>query len=186
MPRHRQSAGSAMYRAHHVSRDAWWFDSGRSGRFNLASPLGTCYAATKVETAVREKVRDEVIESGIISRALAESFAVSTVAAPVDHKCASVSSAGAVRHGLVRGLVTMEDYTVPQQWAETLHADTFDGIYYASAYTTGGPTALALFGDQGAPGQRYTAARHLDGVDACEAAGLTVAAPPVFTSLTTI
>jgi len=186
MPRHHARATSTMYRAHHVSRGAWWFDSSRSGRFNLRAPLGTCYAATKMETAVREKVRDEVAESGVVSRALAESFVVSILDAPVDFTCASVSSAGAVRHGLVRELVTMDDYAVPQEWAEVLHANMFDGIYYASAYTTGGPTALALFGDRGAPGSGFAAERHRTGADACAAAGLTVAGPPAVRSLTII
>lgn len=186
MPRHTVTAETQMYRAHNTARDAWWFDSSRNGRFNLPAPAGTCYTATKVETAVREKVRDAVSESNVISRVLADSFRVSTMAAPIDYKCAAVSADRAVRFGIVRELVTMEDYTIPQEWAETIRTNSFEGIYYASAYTTGGPTALALFGTAGAPGPRFTETHHLSGADACEASGMIVAGPPTLKSLTII
>ena len=186
LPKHQVSAGKELYRAHSVSRDAWWFDNSPYGRFNLSDPRGTCYAATKAETAVREKVRDEVSTSGVVSRAFASSFTVSLISAPVHYKCASVSAAHAVDFGIVRELVTMDDYSIPQQWAEALEANTFEGIYYASAYTTGGPTALALFGNKGAPGPRFMAAQHMAGPDACEAAGMVVAGPPALKSLTII
>ncbi len=186
MPRHTVSAETQMYRAHNTARGAWWFDSSRNGRFNLPAPSGTCYAATKVETAVREKVRDAVSESNVVSRALADSFQVSTMAAPVDYKCAAVSSERAVRFGIVRELVTMENYAIPQQWAETIQANSFEGIYYASAYTTGSATALALFGSAGSPGPRFTEARHMTGPEACEASGIVVAGPPTLKSLTVI
>ncbi|MFF1632538.1 RES family NAD+ phosphorylase [Leifsonia sp. NPDC058248] len=180
------AAETELYRAHSISREAWWFDNSAYGRFNLPSPRGTCYAASRAETAVREKVRDEVSSSGVVSRALAETFIVSIVRAPIDYKCAAVSSTGAARFNVVRALVTMDDYDVPQEWAETFEAHTFDGVYYGSAYTTGGPSALALFGDEGDPGPLFTATQHMTGPQACKAAGMTVAGPPSFGALTVI
>ncbi len=76
---------------------------------------------------MREKLRDAVSASNVISRALAESIQVSTMAVPVDYECAAVSSERAVRLGIVRELVTMEDYANPQQWAETIQANSFEG-----------------------------------------------------------
>ncbi|WP_210481101.1 RES family NAD+ phosphorylase [Naasia sp. SYSU D00948] len=175
-----------MYRAHSVTRSAWWFDNGPSGRFNLSGPRGTCYTATKVETAVREKVRDEISSSGVVSKAFAESFAVSVITAPVRYKCAAVSSARAVAFNVVRALVTMDDYSVPQAWAKSFETNQFEGVYYGSAYTTGAASALALFGDAGAAGAGFTAALHMEGPDACAAAGMVVAGPPSLTALTLI
>lgn len=185
-PKKNIPAETKMYRAHTTARGAWWFDNSPFGRFNLASPRGTCYTANRVETAVREKVRDEVSSSGVVTRALAESFIVSAVTAPAGYKCAAVSSTGAARFNVVRALVTMEDYDVPQEWAETFEANTFEGIYYGSAYTNGGPSAFALFGNEGDPGPRFTAAQHMTGPEACKAAGMIVAGPPPFRALTIV
>ena len=175
-----------MYRAHHVERKAWWYDNGRLGRFNLSGSLGTCYTATDVETAVREKVRDEVIASGVVSRAFADTFRVSAVTAPLQHKCASVSSKRAARYNVVRALVTMDDYAIPQLWAAQLNDASFEGVYYGSAYTTGAPSAFALFGSAGGRDSSFTAVPHLEGPAACEAAGMTVVGPPPLTVLTLI
>lgn len=179
-------AETEMFRAHRAGRGAWWFDSSLYGRFNLSNPRGTCYTASRVETAVREKVREEVGSTGIVSRTLAEKFVVSTVTAPIDFKLAAVSSSRAARYDIVRALVTMDDYDIPQAWAEEFAANGFQGVYYGSAYTTGAATALALFGTAGDPGPRFTAAGHLTGPEACVAAGMTVAGPPTFGSLTII
>jgi hypothetical protein len=175
-------------RAHGVARSAWWFDSGPHGRFNLSAPRGTCYAATELETAVRERVRDEVSATGVVSRALADSFAVSTIAAPDAVRCAAVSAKRAVDHGVVRELVTTDDYETTREWATAFDANGFDGVFYGSAYTTGAPSAVALFGDAGEPatGSGFAAAGSASGADACRAAGLTVAGPPAIRALTII
>jgi hypothetical protein len=46
---------------------------------------GICCTATRVETAVREKVGDAVCATGFVSRAFADSFGVSAVSAPHEH-----------------------------------------------------------------------------------------------------
>jgi hypothetical protein len=133
-----------------------------------------------VDTAVRERVRDEVFSTGVVSRAFAESFVVSTVSAPLPLRCAAVSSTPAARYLVVREMVTMSDYSVPQAWAETFDDAGFDGIFYGSAYTTGDASAYALFGDAGAPpaSAGFTEAIHLTGLDACITAGMRVEGPP--------
>lgn len=178
--------GVEMFRAHSTKRDAWWFDDGPLGRFTLARPRGTCCTASRVETAVREKVRDEVSTLGYVSRAFAESFQVSAVSAPRAYRCAAVSSSRAERFSVVRALVTTDDYVLTQSWAAVFASTGFEGISYGSAYTTGRPSAFALFGDAGAAGPGFTARRHLSGVDACTAAGMTVVGPPRLGALTVI
>ena len=169
-----------MYRAHSTANSAWYFASTPFGRFNLSSPRGTCYSATDVESAVREKLRDEIMGARVVTRTQAEGFQVSTITASHPYRCAAVSTRDAVRHGIVRELCTMEDYGIPQQWAEALAAAGFDGIFYGSAYTTGDATAYALFGPEGAPepAAGYDATLYLTGPEACAAIGIRVEDPP--------
>jgi hypothetical protein len=187
-PEHILPADEPMYRAHATNRGAWWYDNGPGGRFNLHGARGTCCTATSIDTAVREKVRDAASADQVVDRSYAESFTVSVVTAPLPHRCAAVSSTPAAGFGIVRELVTMEDYSVPQAWAEAFDARGFDGVFYGSAYTTGDASAYALFAPAGAPpvGTTYTAAFHLSGPDACAAAGMKVSGPPPSRSLSLI
>lgn len=175
------AAGVPMYRSHGTAHGAWYYDNGASGRFNLHGARGTCCTALSVDTAVREKVRGRVSRKGVVSRAVADSFVVSIVSAPTEHRCATVNDVDAAKHGIVRELTTMSDYSIPQAWAQAFEDAGFDGVLYGSAFTTGGPDAYALFGDAGEPSAHagYTATRHLSGEDACRALGWTVANTPV-------
>lgn len=176
---------SKIFRAHSPHRSAWWFDNGAHGRFNLHGERGTCYAATRVRTAVREKLRDQISASGVVSRTLADSFVVSVITTPSDRRCAAVSSARAVDYGIVRELVTRADYGIPQQWAQAFDANGFDGVFYGSAYTTRAASAIALFGAAGsAPG--YAERHHMSGAEACQVSGITVVGPPPADALTII
>lgn len=185
-PERRVHASSTIFRAHAPGRSAWWFDSSEYGRFNLRDDRGTCYAATKVDTAVREKLRDQVTASGVVSRKLADSFVVSVITVRSKYRCAAVSVARAVDFGIVRELVTRADYAIPQEWARTFDASGFDGIFYGSAYTTGAATAIALFGNAGRADDRYAERRHMSGADACAASGIRVAGPPALGALTIV
>ena len=176
-PEHVLPADTTMYRAHSASRSAWWFDNGPGGRFNLHGARGTCCTATSLDTAVREKVRDYVSQTGFVDPDFASEFTVSLVTAPLPYRCAAVNHTDAAKYAIVRELVTMHDYSIPQAWAARFDED-FDGILYESAYTTGGPSAYALFGDAGAPTVAgYTEATHMSGADACTAVGWTVGVP---------
>lgn len=179
-PSHTIAAREVMWRAHSVTRDAWYFDSSDYGRFNLHGERGTCYTATDVETAVGEKLRDELVAVRVVSRALAGSFQVSELTAPDPYHCAYVNSSRATLHGIVRELVTMEDYAVPQAWAQAFADAGFDGVFYGSAYTTGDASAYGLFGPAGAPDPAagYEAKLHLTGPEACQAVGIRVEDPP--------
>ncbi len=171
------AAGEGMYRAH-GHKGAWWFDNGSHGRFNLHGSRGTCCTATTVDTAVRERVRDELMNDGMVSAATAASFVVSIVTAPIEYRCAAVSSTPAATFGVIRELTTMHDYAIPQAFASTFDASRFGGVFYASAYTSGDASAYALFGEHGAPADPgYAETRHMTGEEACAAVGVAVRAP---------
>jgi len=179
LPTENCPAETAMYRAH-SPRGAWWFDNGIGGRFNLHGARGTCYAATTLDTAVREWLRDDLAANQTVSPHIADTFVVSTVTTPNDYVCAAVSHSDAARWGIVRALTTMELYDVPQAWAAVIDAAGFDGVFYGSAYTTGGPTAYALFNEAGAPPAGHAEARIYDGTAACTAVGINVVPPRAF------
>lgn len=169
-------ARETMYRAHSAGRDAWWFDNGDDGRFNLHGDRGTCCTATTIDTAVRERVRGRVSKTGVVSPRLADTFVVSAVTSPLPYRCAAVGHVDAVRHGIVRELTTMQGYGVPQQWAAAFDEAGFEGVFYGSAYTTGEPSAYALFGTAGAPEETagYHETRVLSGPEACRVVGWSV------------
>ncbi|WP_396822403.1 RES family NAD+ phosphorylase [Mycetocola sp. BIGb0189] len=168
-----------MYRAHAVTRSAWWFDSGPHGRFNLQPPRGTCYVATRIETAVRERVRGEIHRSGFVSSEFARSFRISALTAPTRYSCASVSSSRAARYRLVRELVTLANYDLPREWARSFADAGFTGVFYGSAFTTGSPTALGLFGSAGGrASEEFTEQHCLSGTQAGALSGLSVAPVP--------
>lgn len=177
-----------MYRSHGAAHGAWYFDSGAEGRFNLHGARGTCYAATSVDTAVREKVRGRVSQAGVVSRSLADSLVVSVVGVLTPHRCAAVNDVDAAKHGIVRELTTMASYSIPQAWAQAFEDAGYDGVAYGSAFTTGSADAYALFGEAGAPVPvaGYTATRHLSGEDACRLLGWTVLNTPVTGGMTVI
>lgn len=181
-------AATPMYRSHGAGRGAWYYDNGMEGRFNLHGARGTCCTASSVDTAVREKVRGRVSRTGVVSRDLADSFVVSIVSAPTEHRCAAVNHVDAAKHGIVRELTTMPDYSVPQAWAQAFEDAGFDGVFYGSAFTTGDPAAYALFGDAGAPDPSagHTAVHHMSGDQACKDLGWTVANTPVTAGMTVI
>jgi len=180
-------AGQVMFRAHSAARGAWWFDNGPAGRFNLSGDRGTCCTASDIKTATRERVREHVTQLKVVDSVFADEFVVSRVTTPLSYVCAAVSHEDAADFGVVRELTTMDDYTVPQGWASAFDGADFDGVFYGSAFTTGDPSAYALFGDAGAPAASagFTEAHDTDGADACRALGWTVGPPPT-SSLTII
>jgi len=174
-PAHTVAPDTVMYRSH-GSFGAWYFCPDQGCRFDLEDPHGTCYTATDVETAVREKLRDKITASGVVQYDEAAAFRISKLTAPVAYDCAEVNAKTASKYGVVRGISSMDDYGVPQAWAKTLHGSGFGGIFYGSAYTNGAPTAYALFGPTGEPDPSagFTAEEYLSGVDACAEVGIEV------------
>ncbi|WP_181405614.1 RES family NAD+ phosphorylase [Microbacterium sp. SGAir0570] len=120
-----------MYRSHGASRDAWYYDNGTEGRFNLHGARGTSCTSSSVDTAVREKVRGRVSRIRAVSRNLAGSFVVAIL---TERRCAAVNHVDAAKHGIVRELTTMANYSVPQSWAKAFEDAGLDGLSYGSAF----------------------------------------------------
>lgn len=181
-------AGQIMFRAHNAAKGGCWFDNGSAGRFNLHGARGTWCTATSIDTAVRERVREHISQTGVVDPVFASEFVVSRVTAPLPYRCAAVSDAAAARYGVVRELVTMHDYTLPQAWAGAFDAAGFEGVFYGSAFTTGPASAYALFGDAGAPeaAAGFTEEVHMSGAEACTQLGWKVGPPPSSRDITVL
>jgi len=79
------SARDKVWRSHRATLSPWWYSSDGSGRFDLEdSKHGTLYAADDLETAVRERLRGQILSTGFATAHLARSFAVAprTMAGP--------------------------------------------------------------------------------------------------------
>ena len=168
--------GTPVYRAFNVSRSPGFYTSGRGGRFNLVTPRGTLYFASDIDTAVREKVREAVVTSRIISRGMADSFHVAVFNAD-GVRGADLAHVAAARFGVTRELGTMDDYTVTRAWAAAFDAEGFDGVHYGSRFTTGQAAAWAVFGAEGETDLCATSV--ISGDEACQIAHITVAGPIV-------
>jgi hypothetical protein len=168
---------ATLYRAHDVRFAVpWFFASDENGRFNLLHPRGTCYAAEDVETAVRERLGDIIVESQAIEADLAAEMAVTGIVLEASTEVAAVNHKEAVKYGLTREIGTGWDYTVTRPWAELFASVDLDGIHYASRFTTESTVnSWALFGDAGeAPGARFRPESRIEGVAACELTGLRI------------
>ena len=174
---------ATVARSHSVDFGPWWFSSTPEkggGRFDLVSPMGTCYVADSVEAAVRERLRDGILQHRVVTMKMADSFAVSLFCVPQPFRCANIAHDKAALFGVTRELesLTPTDYPKSREWAEALLTAGFQGIRYGARFTPGKANAWALFGRAGdvEPGPEVITA--LSGRQACRRAGLSVIGPP--------
>ncbi|MDQ6752792.1 MAG: RES family NAD+ phosphorylase [Actinomycetota bacterium] len=179
-PRWTLTPDAPIYRAVTADRAPWWFGSDGTQRFDLAPPRGTCYVAMDIETAIREKGRRSVLSKNVLDPAFLASFEVYELRLPARVSLADTSSAEAVRFGINREISTIEQYRLTCQWAEAFDMAGFDGIRYASRFTSSAAgNAVAVFGQQG--NAEWPHVRKLSGVEAARRAGMDsmIAVPPL-------
>lgn len=168
-----------LYRAHAVNRSPWWFSSDLSGRFDLIQPNGTCYVATNVTTALRERFGHDLVRQGVVTFEAAARTQVSEVRVPVPRWLANSCSRSAVEFGMTREIATCPAYDIPQAWAAAFfETGKHAGIRYQTRFTIGStPNAVALFDDAGQRDWPIDP-RPLGGAEACAQAGINVARRP--------
>ncbi|MEO7122950.1 MAG: RES family NAD+ phosphorylase [Lacisediminihabitans sp.] len=144
------SVSGVLYRAHSTAHGPWYFDSGDGGRFNLEAPEGTCYAASDIWSATRERLADFFAIAGqSLAEAKADKFHVTELTLETAIKCANLDSAFVVESNITRELSSMEDYSVSRSWATAFRNEQFEGMFYPSRFTAGPATAVAMFGAAG-------------------------------------
>ena len=171
-----------QWRAHSISFGPWSFGTTGAVRFDLpdSGDDGTCYFVDEVETAVRESLGPRLSTDQTLTPDLAAAFTVSATVPPAPRRCAHVNDKAAVRHGVTREPTATVRYDVTNAWADALHQAGFDGVRYASRFTTEAvANSWALFGPKGPDASLAVVdSEQLTGTDACAAAGITVLAPP--------
>jgi hypothetical protein len=178
-PRSRLLHGNLLYRAHGAGRSPWWFSSNLSGRFDLIQPNGTCYLATDVISALRERFGHELVRQGVVTFNAAAGTEVSKLHVPSTRYLAKTCSPDAANFGMTREIGTCATYKIPQAWAKAFFATgKHSGIRYQSRFSTGAAcNAVALFdlaGQQGWPTDPHPD----QGVKACTDVGIKVLHPP--------
>ncbi|WP_454790043.1 RES family NAD+ phosphorylase [Mycolicibacterium lutetiense] len=179
-PRSRLRTDHQLYRAHTVDKSPWWFSSDLTGRFDLLPPNGTCYLATDVTTALRERFGHDLVRQGVVTFEAAARTALSRVRVPAARWLANTCSTRAASFvGMTREIGTCPAYELPQAWAAAFFATgRHTGIRYQTRFSTGaGANAVALFEDAG---QRDWAVdpSPTGGVQACVTVGIIVAHRP--------
>lgn len=178
-PRSRLRVDVPLYRAHTVNKSPWWFSSDLSGRFDLIQPNGTCYLATDMATALRERFGHDLVRQGVVTFEAAARTQVSAVQVPASRWLANTCSRNAVEFGMTREIGTCPAYVILQAWAAAFfNTGKHAGIRCQTRFTTGSaPNAVALFDDAGQ--QNWSTDPHpLSGADACDQAGIKVAHRP--------
>jgi hypothetical protein len=178
------SLATRAFRSHSTLNGPWHFSSivtPDGGRFDLAGPYGTCYLAATVEGAVRERLGPTYSQGRIVPAAVAAAFVVTELDVPSELMLADLTDAAGARFGSTNELTTVDDYAIPQAWAQTFREAGFDGIRYLARFTPGkGPNAWALFGDSGPRSWRSHAV--IDGPTATNHAGWEILPPPPTTA----
>jgi len=172
------STADTKFRAHGAAFSAWYFSSSTNGRFNLKSPRGTNCFADSARTAIREALGELVSDGQPIFADDAAAVRVSSIIPPAGKKYANIADGDAVLHHVNREMCAGEDYPVYQEWATAFDDSGFDGVRYASRFTTDpGPNSWALFGPENEDKTKAHAVRkgdEIDGITACINAGITV------------
>ncbi|TQF68469.1 RES domain-containing protein [Rhodococcus spelaei] len=131
-----------MHRTHGASFAPWWFGSRGHGRFDLADPRGTCYAAESEQVTLLETWGGiRVIPSTeLVGRA------ISRLELAADRRVADLTSNLAVQFGVTAEIFTTVDYHLTQLWAAALDAAGYDGVrYWARHDLTHDHACVALF-----------------------------------------
>ncbi len=138
-----------LYRVGRENRSPWWFGSSGAGRFDLSEPDGTCYLAGDVVAALLEVIGPDR-EGGFVTTEHFATRRLFELRVPETRHLADLASTRAAALGVTLEIHTTVPYDLPQQWAERLRAEGFDGLRYLLRHDPAGEDGFALFGPAGA------------------------------------
>lgn len=148
-PRRTLRGDAQLFRIHRSNRDAWWFSSDGTGRFDpVGTGLGVCYLATDPLGAWIEVFRQTLLvdEADVAARALTE------VRLGRDLRLADLSSRRALRFGVTASLGSDRDYGDSHAFAASAATAGFGGIRYLLRHDPAQKLyGIALFGEPGVP-----------------------------------
>jgi len=135
--------------------DPWWFASAETeaalgGRFDLPSPMGTCYLATRPEAAVLEALQMRLT---LLPAPELRARRLATCTAPDDAPDAAMLTARrlAGEWGITAELWAGRDRALTRRWAQAIRRDGWWALYAGVSHDPSGRLrAVALFDHQGA------------------------------------
>jgi hypothetical protein len=138
-----------------VRPSPWWFastpaDPTDGGRYDLAAPMGSCYAATRPVAAVLEALQARLTN---LPRAELAIRRLASVRAPADAPPAAKLTARSLvgRFGVTAALWAGQDRRLTQRWAAALRRDGWWAVYGGVAQDASGSLrAVTLFDAAGA------------------------------------
>lgn len=150
---------------------AWWFSS-NGGRFDLPSPNGTCYMATSMKAAIRERLGRVLRQGTLLPATLMNGMEVVTLHLVTPARLADTGNENAANWGAIRELASLTgDYSRTVRWAVAFKDANFDGILYEPRFSSlASATAIGLFGLEKA--RTWPEAARLTGQEAFVATGL--------------
>jgi len=113
-------------------RNLWFFSSvdtvaaDRGGRFDLTTPLGTCYTATTLEGCLTEKLLRGGVKTVPAERLDELYHAKGRIVTPV--RAADLTAARATGYGCNAEIHTTLDYPKTRRWAGRLHSVGFRAL----------------------------------------------------------
>ena len=133
-------------RIHRADRQACFYSSDGSGRFDLAPPLGTCYFGDDPLASFVEVFR----EAAVVAESLVMAKELSLLRPRDEGQLADVTHPRSRRYGITGEIHTTTDYEVTQAWAAAFQRAGFDGVRYRVRHDPAQDlVGLALFGPTG-------------------------------------
>jgi len=133
-------------RIHRADRQACFYSSEGSGRFDLAAPYGTCYFGDDPLASFVEVFG----EAAVVAEPLVVAKELSLLRPRSEVALADVAHPRSRRFGITGEIHTTTDYEVTQAWAAALQRAGFDGIRYRVRHDPAQDlVGLALFGPAG-------------------------------------
>lgn len=135
-----------MARIHRADRQACFYSSDGSGRFDLAAPLGTCYFGSEALASFVEVFR----EAALVAESFVMTKELSLLRPRREARLADLAHPRSRRFGVTGEVHTTTDYETTQAWAGALHRSGFDGVRYRVRHDPAQDlVGIALFGPAG-------------------------------------
>lgn len=143
-----------LHRVTRADRSAWWFAARGptgGGRFDLASPRGTCYLADDPVAALLEVLRPPYVtgRSIVAAQALQARVVWHVGGAPDVTIVADATARRAAGFGVTKEIGTITPYDVPRAWADALDAAGHGGVRWWLRFDPADGRGVALFGEAG-------------------------------------
>lgn len=154
-PRQRIEPDRKLWRAVKASNPhpigAWWFASG-GGRFDLPKPMGTCYVATDMKAAIRERLGRVFSAAKLLPPQLMHDMEVAELHLPHRVEVADTGHESAADFGAIRELGSVTgSYEKTGRWAVAFQQAAFGGVLYEPRFSSRAEaTALGIFDKAGA------------------------------------